>query len=91
MKTTEEKLWVHVLTRNLLDSLGMTDPQVDVASWLLQQRAKTWINSNDFICICELIDLNPDYAIQIYEKVKKTARHFTQDENQRHLITYLSR
>ena len=44
-----------------------------------------------FIYICVLIDLNPDYAIQIYEKVKKTARHFTQDENQRHFITYLSR
>ena len=74
-------LWVHVLTRNILDSLGLTEPNNDKADWYLQRQAKNWIGSKDFNYICELIDLNPNYIIEIYEEIKKRQKSFTQEEN----------
>ena len=64
-------LWVHVLTRNISDSLGLTEPNNDKADWYLQRQAKNWIGGKDFNYICELIDLNPNNVIQIYEEIKK--------------------
>jgi len=52
-------LWVHVLTRNLIDSLGLTDPNCDQTDWIIQKQSKNWIGRKDFNYICELIDLNP--------------------------------
>ena len=74
-------LWVHVLTRNISDSLGLTEPNNDKADWYLQRQAKNWIGSKDFNYICELIDLNPSNVIQIYEEIKKRQKSFTQEEN----------
>ena len=67
-------LWVHVLTRNILDSLGLTEPNNDKADWYLQRQAKNWIGSKDFNYICELIDLNSNNVIEIYEEIKKRQR-----------------
>ena len=74
-------LWVHVLTRNILDSLGLTEPNNDKADWYLQRQAKNWIGGKDFNYICELIDLNPNNIIEIYEEIKKRQKSFTQEEN----------
>jgi len=74
-------LWVHVLTRNISDSLGLTEPNNDKADWYLQRQAKNWIGGKDFNYICELIDLNPSNVIQIYEEIKKRQKSFTQEEN----------
>jgi hypothetical protein len=74
-------LWVHVLTRNILDSLGLTEPNNDQESWFIQRQARNWIGRNDFKYICELIDLNPNNIIEIYEEIKKRQKSFTQEEN----------
>ena len=79
--TPEQKLWVHVLTRNLTDSLGYTYPNTSIETWVLIDRAKFWIGGKDFNYICELIDLNPNNVKQIYEEIKKRQKSFTQEEN----------
>lgn len=63
-------LWLHVLTRNILDSVGLTDPNPDRKESLLIEEAKRWINSPDFIYICEMLDLDPDYIKKLHEKTK---------------------
>ena len=79
-------LWVHVLTRNISDSLGLTEPNNDKADWYLQRQAKNWIGSKDFNYICELIDLNPNNIIEIYEEIKKRQKSFTQEENYQFIV-----
>ena len=79
-------LWVHVLTRNISDSLGLTEPNNDKADWYLQRQAKNWIGSKDFNYICELIDFNPNNVIQIYEEIKKRQKSFTQEENYQFIV-----
>ena len=79
-------LWVHVLTRNISDSLGLTEPNNDKADWYLQRQAKNLIGSKDFNYICELIDLNPNNVIQIYEEIKKRQKSFTQEENYQFIV-----
>ena len=79
-------LWVHVLTRNISDSLGLTEPNNDKADRYLQRQAKNWIGSKDFNYICELIDLNPNNVIQIYEEIKKRQKSFTQEENYQFIV-----
>tara|TARA_R110000850_G_scaffold213318_2_gene339315 strand:+ start:4041 stop:4319 length:279 start_codon:yes stop_codon:yes gene_type:complete len=84
-------LWVHVLTRNISDSLGLTEPNNDKADWYLQRQAKNWIGGKDFNYICELIDLNPNNVIQIYEEIKKRQKSFTQEENYQFIFSGISR
>jgi hypothetical protein len=86
----EQRLWVHVLTRNLTDSLGYTYPNVSVATWMLIERAKFWIGGKDFNYICELIDLNPEEVIYKYEEIKKTHKTLSQDQTYRTIFRAIS-
>ena len=84
-------LWFHVISRNFIDSLGLTDPNCDKADWIIQKQAKNWIGKEDFNYICDLIDIEPKNVLQIYEEIKKRQTSFSQEEISKFILSGLSR
>ncbi len=73
-------LWVSVLSRNILDATFRTSPNFDISDHVLCAEAQAWINSRSFKFICMMINVESDIVVQIYEKIRKTKKKFSQSE-----------
>jgi hypothetical protein len=67
----ELKLWLNVLTRNILDSTGLTSPNPDQEDKRLIKEAELWLKSPSFYYICGLCELEADYILKLHDKIKE--------------------
>lgn len=73
--TPEILLWRSVLVRVILDSLG-----VDIHAWgyvkkRIIEDSNLWFDKNnkDFIMVCDYADLNSDFVLRLFNKIKNNS------------------
>lgn len=72
-------LWTEVLTLGLREASGyITGPIAENRS-VIEQQAKTWLRSRDFVTVCDLAGFDPDFLRDAYEAGKFTRENWRRE------------